>query len=283
MKTRSKYCLALLFPLLLSSTFLAAAESEPQLKQSIVQAQHGKLIWADLYTGDVKASLNFYTKTFGWAVKKFGKESAQYHLLYDNEQPIAGVLARPAQRNKTENALWIGSIATDDVQGNVNSATKNNATIILEPHDFALYGKRAVIADPQGGVIGLLDLDANNKAHQKISNKWDWAQLFSVDTKKAATFYQGTFNYTIEEVAQYQNSFYLLQQNEIRASIVKLPDSFEQRDRWVNFVEVENLANTLAAAVQNGAEVIHQPEGNTFAIITDPNGALLGLTELESE
>jgi predicted enzyme related to lactoylglutathione lyase len=283
MKTISKYCLAVLFPLLLSSNYLAATELDKPTEQSTTQTQHGKLIWADLYTGDVEASLSFYTKTFGWSVKKFGKKSARYHLLYDNEQPIAGVLGRSAQRNKTESALWIGSIATDDIQAKVNSATLHNATVILEPHDFALYGKRAVIADPQGGIIGLLNIDDNNKVHQKISTKWDWAQLFSVDTQKAATFYQETFNYSTEKVAQHQNSFYLLQQNAIRASIVKLPSSFEQRDRWVNFVEVINLATTLVAAVENGAEIIHQPKGNTFAIIADPNGALLGLTEQESK
>jgi predicted enzyme related to lactoylglutathione lyase len=283
MKTISKYCRAVLLPLLLSSSFIATATSESSTKPVMEQSQQGKLIWADLYTGDVNASLDFYTKTFGWSVKKFGKDDAKYHLLYDGEQPIAGVLARPANRNKTENSLWIGSFSTENVQIVVNNAAENNATILLQPHDFALYGKRAVIADPQGGIIGLLDIDADNNVHQKISNKWDWAQLFSVDTNKAADFYQRSFNYRIEKVTPQQDSLYLIQQDEIRASIVKLPTAFEQRDRWVNFVVVTSLTTTLAAATKNGAGIIYQPEGDTFAIIADPNGALLGLTEQESE
>ncbi|WP_057833050.1 VOC family protein [Colwellia sp. TT2012] len=282
MKTISKYGLLLLFPMLLSTTFVAAEPAQPT-EQVSKTAQLGSLVWADLYTSDVKASLDFYTKTFAWTVKKFGKDSAKYHILYDGEQPIAGVLGRSAERNKTDNALWIGSIATDDVQANVDRASQNKATILMQAHDFALYGKRAVIADPQGGVIALLDLNENNKAHQKISNKWDWAQLFSVDIQKAATFYQSSFNYSIEKVAPEQSSLYLIQQDEIKASIVKLPAAFEQRDRWVNFIEVANLANTLAAAVKNGAEIIHQPDGDALAIIIDPNGAFLGLTEQESE
>jgi len=282
MKAISKYCQAVLLPLLLSSSYLAAAEPENSITITN-QEQHGKLIWADLYTGDVSASLDFYTKTFGWSSKKFGKDNAKYYLLYDGEQPIAGVLSRAAQRNKTEGALWIGSFSTSDIQANVDRAAENNATIILQPHDFALYGKRAVIADPQGGIIGLLDIDATNKAHQKISNKWDWAQLFSVDTDKAADFYQSSFNYRIEEVAPQKSSFYLIQDDEISASIVKLPDSFEQRDRWVNFVIVSSLSETLATALKNGAEIIHQPKGADLAIIADPSGALIGLTEQESE
>jgi predicted enzyme related to lactoylglutathione lyase len=67
------------------------------------------------------------------------------------------------------------------------------------------------------------------------------------------------------------------------ASIVSLPESFEQRDRWVNFIEVDNLVDTLAKATKNGATVIYQPKDDTIAIISDPNGALLGLNEQETE
>lgn len=283
MKKRSKYCLAALFPLLLSNAFLSAAEPEQPKEQVMLQAQQGKIIWADLYTGDVEASLHFYTDTFDWTVKKFGDKNDRYHLLFDGDQAIAGILAHSAQRNKTETALWIGSISTSNLPAHITNATENKATILLKPHDFALYGKRAVIADPQGGIIALLDLTGSEKVQQKISHKWNWAQLFSIDTKKAASFYQHTFNYTVEEVEQSKSNYYLSQQNEIMASIVKLPKSFEQRDRWVNFVEVSNLENTLAKAKINGANVIYQPQDGSLAIISDPNGALLGLTEQESE
>lgn len=69
----------------------------------------------------------------------------------------------------------------------------------------------------------------------------------------------------------------------VQASIVKLPESFEQRDRWVNFIEVENIDTILSKATDNGATIIYQPESIGLAIIADPNGALLGLTQQESE
>jgi predicted enzyme related to lactoylglutathione lyase len=283
MNKRSKYCLAALFPLLLSSTFLSAAEPKQPKEQIMEQAQQGKIIWADLYTGNVNASLDFYTDTFGWTVKKFGGANDRYHLLFDGDKAVAGILAHSAERTKTDTALWIGSIATHNLQTHVTNAANNSATILLKPHDFALYGKRAVIADPQGGIIALLDITGNGKTQQKISKKWDWAQLFSIDTKKAASFYQNTFNYNVEEIADNKSSYYLSQQDQVMASIVSLPESFEQRDRWVNFIEVDNLVDTLAKATKNGATVIYQPKDDTIAIISDPNGALLGLNEQETE
>ena len=283
MKKRKNCFITAIFPLLIASNFLYATEPTQPEKQVITSEEQGKIIWADLYTGDVNASVNFYTDTFDWTVKKFGEKNDSYYLLFDGTQPIAGVLSRPTKRNKTETALWVGSISTDNIQTRIDNAATHNATILLKPHDFALYGKRAVIADPQGGVIALLDITNTDQAKHKISKKWNWAQLFSVDTHKAASFYQQTFNYSIDEITENQHNYYLSQQDEVMASIVKLPSSFEQRDRWVNFVEVDNLISTLKKATENGAAILYQPEGRHLAIIADPHGALLGLTEQESE
>ena len=284
MKIKSKYYLPLLFPLLLSSLPISAAQSDSTIEQAIEQEQQGKLVWGDLYSSDVNASIDFYNKTFGWTTKKFGKNNARYHIFFDGVEPIAGVISRPSQRNQTEKALWIGSFTTKNIQSVVTKAVDNKATVIFEPHEFKYYGKRAVIADPQGGIVALLELDQTNENHKKISNKWSWAQLFSVDTTKAATFYQHSFDYSVEDIGKRKQHYYLAQQGDVRASIVELPDSFEQRDRWVNFIEVDNLTSTVEKAMENGAELIYKPnENNQLAIISDPSGALLGLIEQESE
>jgi len=284
MKIKSKYYLSLFFPLLLSSQLIFAQQSNKTVEQAIEQEQQGKLVWGDLYSSDVNASIDFYNKTFGWTTKKFDENNARYHIFFDGAVPIAGVISRAAQRNQTDKALWIGSFTTKNVQTVVTKAADKKATIILKPHDFKYYGKRAVIADPQGGVVALLELDQSNEKHKKISNKWSWSQLFSVDTSKAATFYQHSFDYNVEGIGESKQHYYLAQQGEVRASIVELPDSFEQRDRWVNFIEVDNLTSILEKAKSNGAEIIYQPnKNNQLAIISDPNGALLGLTEQESE
>lgn len=282
MKGFSKLFVPLLLPLLLNSNASIAAQPEPSTQEKI-QNQHGKLVWADLYTGDVNASLKFYQDTFGWTVKAFAKDNAKYHILYDNGQAIAGVLARDSKRNKTDNALWVGSIDTDNVASRSELSAKNNATIILPPHEFKLYGKRAVLADPQGAIIALLELDLTNKNHQKISTKWDWAQLFSTNTQKAALFYQDAFDYTIEPLNTNKDSFFLIQSESVQASIVNLPESFEQRDRWVNFIEVNNITAVLSKATTHGATIIYHPTDKGLAIISDPHGAFIGLTEQESE
>jgi len=283
MKMKRKHYLSLLFPLLLSSLQTPAAGSSV-ITQQVTEAQQGKLVWGDLYSSDVDASIDFYNKTFGWTTKKFGEHNVRYHIFFDGVEPIAGVISRSTQRNKTDKALWIGSFTTEDIQSVVTKAVDKKATVILKPHDFKYFGKRAVIADPQGGIVALLELNKSNEEHNKISHRWSWAQLFSVNTSKAATFYQRSFDYEVEDVGDSRLHYYLSKQGEVRASVVELPDSVEQRDRWVNFIEVDNLSVTLEKAIENGAEIIYKPnKNNLLAIISDPSGAILGLTEQESE
>lgn len=280
MKVLIKPCLAVI--VLLASLIANLAYASDENKQ--VQAEHlGKVIWGDLYSSNTQASINFYQNVFGWTVKQFGKNNSRYHLFFDGEQAIAGVISRQAKRNKTEQALWIGSIASNNITQQVKRAANNKAKIIFEPHDFALYGQRAVIADPLGGVIALLNLEKNQRAQKALSDKWQWAQLFSVEPKEAANFYQASFDYQVDDVEEVSNSYYLTMQEQVHASVVKLPASFEQRDRWVNFIEVDNLAATLAEVSEQNGKVIYHPQGNKVAIIADPQGALLGLTELEAQ
>lgn len=283
MKLITKYCLASLFPLISLHSVNSFAET-PQIESqaSVEQRAQGKIVWADLYTGNVQASLDFYTSTFGWSVKDFEEKNTRYHLLYDGSQPIAGVIERPAERNQSESSLWIGSVATSDVQKSIYNAVAHNATLIFPAHDFALYGERAVIADPQGAILAFLDLGENTVKHRSIANKWDWAQLFSINPQKAAEFYKN-FGYSSEKVANNQGSLYLIKQQELRASIVQLPASVEQRDKWVNFVTVSDLTDVLTKATSNGAIIIHQPKGQNLAIIADPNGAVLGVIEQEEK
>lgn len=171
------------------------------------------------------------------------------------------MLSREIKRNQTEKALWIGSFTANNVQAIVQKSAKQKATTILEPHTFNLYGKRAVIAVPQGGIVALLELAPNNNQHKK-SVKNGYRHNFSVLIPvKLQSFTNIVSISKTESLESNKNSYYLSQlgeQGEVSASIVTLPKSFEQRERWVNFIEVSNLATLLRKTQDNGGKVIYQ-------------------------
>jgi predicted enzyme related to lactoylglutathione lyase len=269
-------------PLLFFCATGQANNSLPENQLNKEKVVNGELVWADLYSADVESSIRFYSKTFGWTIKNRGEKSEEYRIFYDGDKPIAGLLARDARRKKTGHAVWIGSIADNDISASLTKTVANGGTIILNAHDFDLYGERAVIADSDGGVLALLKLDESKKQYNNISKKWNWAQLFSIDTKKAADFYQKVLNYSTEVIDESTATYFLLQQNLYVASIVNLPKSFEQRNRWVNFLAVEDFTETLSRAKENGAKVIYEPNSiNPLAIISDPDGAFIGLIQAE--
>lgn len=275
--------LAIILPVLFICGASKANDDLSENQKNNVEVVDGELIWADLYSANVESSINFYSNTFGWTVKSFGKKADKYRIFYDGEKPIAGLLARDARRKKTEQAVWIGSITNRDISISLTKAVANGATIILNSHHFDLYGERAVLADSDGGVLALLTIDESIKQHNNISTKWNWAQLFSIDTKKSAKFYQEVFGYSAEVIDESKATYFLLQQEQYLASIVNLPESFEQRNRWVNFLSVDDLKATISKAKSNGAEVIFEPSSNTsLAIIADPDGAFIGLIQMET-
>jgi len=274
-------CLVILFSLLLPSHFINAEVNNAQEAKLIEKEVQGQLIWADLYSADVKASIEFYTNTFNWTVKKLGEPSSSYHIFYQNGLAVAGLLDRSAKREKTSQALWIGSIYTKNVAQVINYSEKKGATIILKPHEFARFGNRAVMADPLGGIIALLDLKNANKTRRKQAvNHWGWAQLFSVDTQAASTFYAEAFDYQVEDIEGRKHAYYLSKDDSVYASVIKMPEKFPQRDRWVNFFELVDVEKHLAKAIENGAKVIYSSPEQQLAIIADPSGAFIGLTEL---
>lgn len=273
--------LVVLFSLLLPSHFLNAEVNNEQTTAVPEKNVQGQLIWADLYSADVKASIDFYTKTFDWTVKKLGEPSSSYHIFYQNDLAVAGLLDRSAKREKTSQALWIGSIYTKNVAQVINESESKGATIILQPHEFDRFGNRAVMADPLGGIVALLDLTNGDKTHKrKGPNHWGWAQLFSVDTQAAATFYAQAFDYQVEDIKGRDKAYYLSKNDNVYASVIKMPEKFPQRDRWVNFFEIVDVEKHLAKAFKNGAKVIYSSPEQQLAIIADPSGAFIGLTEL---
>lgn len=260
------------------SLFLPLSNNTPQ--------QPGRFIWADLVSADIEASSNFYQKAFGWEVKKSEADTA-YWYLFSHGQPIAGLVYRP---NAQDQSIWIKHISTPNIEATLSTAKKLGATITLPPREFKQRGIHAIIIDPQGGIIGMLDSSSGDPLeNNKPSGAIVWAQLFSPDPYEAAKFYSSVFTYRSEALTQkkFANADALLlrspENSKAYASISKLPAAFQQKNRWVAFIKVTSLKQSLEKTQTLGAQLIYKTQSselnNNLAIIKDPSGALIGLIE----
>ena len=116
---------------------------------------HGDFGWCELMTDDVDAALAFYQNVIGWTVETVDVGMGPYHVMNVGEQPVCGILAKPAEAAGAPNC-WTSYITVDDVDQRVEQAQAAGGTVVVGPMDIPTVGRFAVIQDPTGGAIGII-------------------------------------------------------------------------------------------------------------------------------
>jgi predicted enzyme related to lactoylglutathione lyase len=118
----------------------------------------------------------------------------------------------------------------------------------------------------------------------RLPGKLVWADLFTTDVAAATKFYTALFGWTASTVARDSQSFTILfNAGQPVAGIVQRPQRRETMPgaRWIGYVSVRSVADTLAAATGAGGKVLAPvrefPRRGTQAILADDQGAVLGV------
>ena len=112
-----------------------------------------------------------------------------------------------------------------------------------------------------------------------------WNELVSNDVEGSKQFYSELFGWTSEEMSMPDGSYHFLKLGDRPAGgLIQMPSEAEGAPTmWMPYVTVANLQEARDKAVGLGAklckDVTAVPEMGSFVIITDPQGATLGLWE----
>lgn len=129
------------------------------------RSQAGEWGWADLLAKDPQRAINFYQGIADYSAKKYAKGSPgdDFYLL-TGKVPRAGVATIPAGKQAPEILPnWLPYILVSDVNAAVVQTPKLGGRVILNPASQVYNGRLAVIADPGGAVLGLIELKLKNK------------------------------------------------------------------------------------------------------------------------
>lgn len=109
--------------------------------------------WNELASSDPAASVAFYTAIGGFTSKTMEMPTGAYHVLEAGGQPRAGIMAKmmPAQPH-----AWLPYVQVASADKTADKAKQLGGTIIVPPTDVPNVGKFAILTDPQGGAIGIL-------------------------------------------------------------------------------------------------------------------------------
>jgi hypothetical protein len=114
----------------------------------------GDFTWNELWTSDDKAAVKFYKDTFGYAVGEMDMgPMGTYYLLKTGETMRGGLMKSPVPGVPPN---WLPYVGVTDVDGTVDRAKRLGAQVTSAPTDIPNVGRFAILTDPTGATIALL-------------------------------------------------------------------------------------------------------------------------------
>ena len=114
---------------------------------------HGKIWWSELICDDPAAAIAYYQKTAGWTFSEMpSPDGSPYHIASLADQPVAGIMKRPADMPAEAPPTWMTYVAVSDV----DAAAKAAPQLLNGPFDVPGVGRIAMVIDGGGAVVGLM-------------------------------------------------------------------------------------------------------------------------------
>ena len=121
----------------------------------------GSFVWDELVTTDVPGAKEFYAGVTGWGARDWDGP-VPYAMFTAGDASAAGLMARPPEMQAPP--AWIAYVNVDDVDAAVAKVTALGGMIHAGPFPVPTIGRIAVIGDPQGAVLGLIQPDLSGMA-----------------------------------------------------------------------------------------------------------------------
>jgi predicted enzyme related to lactoylglutathione lyase len=150
------------FPRLGTSAIVADGEGTPiGLLQSATgdtadyPTKDGDWAWFELFAKNPAAAGDFYRRVFHFQVAADTRASKEGHFILSTDQNRRGgiqplVLAADAQPD------WLGFVQVEDLDATIAHASTLGGQLVAPPSAPELASRFAIISDPTGGVIGIV-------------------------------------------------------------------------------------------------------------------------------
>ncbi len=133
------------------------AISAPDGDPPDVLADPGEWIWCSLQTGNADEGASFYQKVFDYDVFEMPADGDRQHLLLASEDYARGSVNTEARTGSAAHPHWLHYVRVDDATASAARAVALGGQVLVEPRPDRQGGKVAVVADPEGAAIGLLE------------------------------------------------------------------------------------------------------------------------------
>jgi uncharacterized protein len=224
-----------------------------------------------LHTCDVMSAGRFYGEVFGWQLQDSATPSFTLR-----GQRVAGI-----RRTTADDNLWVPYVAVDDVAASADGAVRAGGTIANSSIDPRDAGRRSVITDPEGAVVGLCAPDDDQAATltEGAGTIW-WAEVLAQTPSLLQAFYTRVFRWHFTEQPLAPHPLYVVWKRGEKAvgGLLPIGEGWNTSPRWQVLFQVDDLAASVARVVAAGGTVefgpLDVPRAGLLTSVRDPRGAL---------
>jgi len=245
----------------------------------------GTFVGAVLLTDDAEAASVFYGELFGWDMEK-AKDGG--YAVRHKGRLVASISPLQNAKEDIDESFWLVGLTVNSLDRVLRATSESGGKVFIGAERFSDYGRFAVIADPEGAPLMLVQSGAEPIGGTSGPGSWVWAELWSDDPAKAAEFYASTIGLEYGQLNREGQPYDVLMSKGVaRAGMVTIPDEYENLDAgWAPYVAVADIAASLEEVTRLGGTLIfstteHPAEG-AVALIKDPTGAVLFLYQIAS-
>lgn len=119
---------------------------------------HGTMVWTDLTVPDAVTVRDFYAAVCGW--RSEGVDMGGYEdftmFVPGREAPVAGI-CHARGPNAGQPAQWMHYVQVPSLETALAACTARGGAVVVPVRSLGAYGSMAVIRDPAGAVLALLE------------------------------------------------------------------------------------------------------------------------------
>jgi predicted enzyme related to lactoylglutathione lyase len=249
----------------------------------------GRIVWRDLISDKPAESRRFYEELFGWEFQGVGNlfnlgGDDAYSLIRHNGRLIGGMVNETRLKSvDADISQWVVLMSVGDVDAAVADFRVDGGEVLTPPTDVADRGRMAIVVDPQGALLALVQTAAGDPEWREPGyGDFLWDELWTTDLEAATAFYTEMADLMEDDVEIDRDRTYRILNRGDRPTLGMMTHPFEeQRPVWVTYIRVEDPAAITARVEALGGTVYleaqDRPLGGRVALIADPSGAGIAL------
>jgi predicted enzyme related to lactoylglutathione lyase len=248
----------------------------------------GNFCWVEIGTTDASKAKAFYSNLFGWETEDVPAGPGMYTLLKKQGKQVGGLWEYgPEQRAQNMPPHWLSYVAVESADEAVKRTATLGGRVVMDAMDVMDVGRMAVLSDPAGATFAVWQ----PKQHKGADILGEtgavcWTELATRDTRAAARFYRGLFDWTdqVQDMGPMQYTTYI-NAGEPAAGMYEMTSDYAGvPPYWMPYFAVDDCEAAVDKAQALGGEMrvppTDVPNVGRMAVLADPTGAMFSIIRL---